>query len=188
MANPSLFNGERQILTKAANAIVRPDEHGLTRFFADQLMGVVGMQGREAIGGHLHLTSYRLLFVAHAVNRLTGSFSIFLPTIREVADTSRFITKKITVSTQTQQYDFVVWGIPALLAAIETARAAATPADRAAMREALASDARVLQQLQVNSLIEGINAALVGERVRALSADPLAVSNVLNAAELLSEE
>jgi hypothetical protein len=85
---------EKLVLSKFANAIIKIEEHGLSQFFVDDLLGLVGMQGKEAIGGKLHLTNYRLVFKAHFLNRVSGKFSIALPTIQSIKDTSRFRTKR----------------------------------------------------------------------------------------------
>ena len=112
ITDADLLDGESLIQTKSANAVIKIDEHGLSRFAFDQLMWTIGMKGKEAIGGKIHLTNYRLIFQSHAVNRLTGKFSIFLPTISDLKDASRFLVKKMHVATQTQQFEFVIWGIP----------------------------------------------------------------------------
>jgi hypothetical protein len=101
-----LLPDERVILSNPANAVTRLDEYGLGRFPADQLMRVMGFAGKEAIGGRLHLTSYRLLFKSHRVNRVTGSFSIYLPTITGLADRSRWLPRKVEVTTGNQVFDF----------------------------------------------------------------------------------
>lgn len=62
-----LLPGEKLALTKSANAVVSLSEHGLSRFAAGQLMWCVGMEGKEAIGGKLHLTDMRLVFKSHLI-------------------------------------------------------------------------------------------------------------------------
>ena len=69
----------------------------------------------------LYLTNYRLIFKSHAMNRVTGKFSIFLPTIKSVSDTSQFFTKRIKVATYTQDFEFILWGIPPFIQAINSA-------------------------------------------------------------------
>ena len=104
-----LLSGETPIMNKNANAIPYPNQYLVT------------------IGGRLHLTTSRLIFKSHSINDLTGKFSILLPTITEVKDTSGMLRKKIMVSTQTQNFEFIVWGIPPFLAAIDSARRNITP-------------------------------------------------------------
>jgi hypothetical protein len=119
-----LLPGERIVLSKSANAVVTPTEYGLGRFPFDDYLGLVGMKGREAIGGKLHLTTTRLVFKSHALNRLKGSMSIFLPSIRDAADASRLATRKVRITTPSQQHEFVMWGIGGFLAALEAQRTA----------------------------------------------------------------
>jgi hypothetical protein len=78
----------------------------------------------EALGGRLHLTSFRLVFEAHPVNRVVGRLGIFLPTIVKLEDTSRLLARRLTVVTTGQPFEFVVWGVPALIARIRAAREA----------------------------------------------------------------
>ncbi|MFD9635862.1 hypothetical protein [Streptomyces violascens] len=118
----SLLPGEEVQFVKKANAVVRVTEAGLKRFSHDQLMWTIGMQGSEAIGGQLHVTNYRLVFCSHFFNRATGRFSIFLPVISGVRDTSWGIRRQIEISTGIHQFTFVVWGVPALVAVIEGLR------------------------------------------------------------------
>ncbi|MEU9099577.1 hypothetical protein [Streptomyces sp. NPDC048361] len=117
-----LLPGEVVQLTKKANAVVNVSEAGLTRFSRDQLMWMVGMQGSEAIGGKLYVTNYRLVFCSHFANRATGRFSLFLPVISAVRDSSWGVRRQIEVSTRTHQFSFIAWGIPRLTATIEGLR------------------------------------------------------------------
>lgn len=117
-----LLVDEELVVTKSANAVIRPSEYGLKRFPFDKYMPLVGMKGREAIGGKLHLTTFRLLFKAHAVNRAKGSFSIFLPTVTGVRNASRLATRKVRIETPSQEFEFVLWGIPGFLAAVNERR------------------------------------------------------------------
>jgi hypothetical protein len=187
-----LLPGEAALLSKKANAVIRPDEHGLSRFAFDHLLGTVGMSGMEAIGGNLHLTSYRLLFKAHPVNRLRGSFSIFLPTIQQVHNASSGITRKVDIVTGTQRYTYVVWGVPAVIAAIERARGAL---DRAAVERlaglAVEHPQAIGEGLEVAGGIEAVNRALTQVTHPFTAAQlgeltPLSRSTALNLTELLS--
>src|SRR5215212_2488047 len=112
LAAADLLPGEQVLESKPANAVVKLSEHGLSRFAFDKYMWVAGMKDKEAIGGHLSLTSYRLVFQAHALNRLHGRYSIFLPSIVSVRDASFLWTRKIAVATQLTEFQFVLWGIP----------------------------------------------------------------------------
>jgi hypothetical protein len=190
MTQDELLKGETLILSKPANAIIRPDEYGLTRFVGDKYMWVAGMQGLEGIGGKLHLTNYRLIFVAHAINRLTGKFTIFLPTVQGLKDNSGFFSKQLEVNTATQKYTFVVWGVPALITAIQTNRDKIDARQKKSIqRIAKANFEKVGGGLGVNNLIEGLNIGLlVYKQVHEIlekANGPLDVSNILNLIELL---
>jgi len=117
-----LLPGEYVIKARAANFIISLNNYGLSRLGFDRNMWIIGMDGKEAIGGKLHLTNYRLIFKSHALNRVTGKFSIFLPTIQELNNRSSVVVKKVEVVTPTQSYEFVVWGIPSFIEAITSAR------------------------------------------------------------------
>jgi hypothetical protein len=188
-----LLAGENVILSKNANAIISVDEQGLSRFAFDQLMWTVGMQGKEAIGGRLHLTNFRLIFKSHAINRLTGKFSILLPTIQEVKDVSRFLTKKIEIVTKTQHFEFVVWGIPELIAAITAAKTKLTVEQIQSLGANAAADYQKLGDgLQVFRAIEALNRSFLTAddltKVAAVAENRIQGSTVLNLMELLSQQ
>jgi len=187
-----LLPDETVLLSKKANALIKPDEHGLSRFAFDHLMGTVGMAGQEAIGGHLYLTSYRLLFKAHAVNRLRGEFSIFLPTIQQVRNASSGIARKAEIVTGTQRYTYVVWGVPAVIAAIDRARTALDPAAVARMTSLAVEHPEALGDgLEVAGGIEAVNRTLTQMTHPFTAAQfdgfaPLSKSTALNLTELLN--
>jgi hypothetical protein len=191
-----LLPTEAVLLTKNANAVIRLDEFGLSRFAFDGLMGVVGMYGKEAIGGRLYLTNYRLLFKSHAANRARGAFSVFLPTVRELRDTSSGIKRQIGVATATQGFTFVVWGVPALIAAIKGAKAGLdSPAVKRLADLAVAHRARLGDGLQIAQGLEAANAALTVLTHRDAAAQleqairqglgPVSLTAALNLSELL---
>lgn len=120
------YPGERLILSKAANAVVDLTERGVRARPFQLLMPLVGMGRKEAVGGKLYLTSYRLVFKSHVFNRFTGTLSILLPSIRSVTDASTFLTKQIRVSADRDSL-FVVWRREELMAAIDQARRTAEP-------------------------------------------------------------
>lgn len=115
---PKLINEEKIIYKKGANFIASVDEADLVRFCADQLMWLVGMQGKEAIGGHLYITNYRLIFVAHAVNRLRGQFSIPLNVVKNAHRQVKFPVCKLIIEASRGRYDFVNWNVRDALNAI----------------------------------------------------------------------
>ncbi|MFE4695840.1 hypothetical protein ACFRIC_02000 [Streptomyces sp. NPDC056738] len=156
-----LLPGEGIILRKNANAVIDVRQAGLSRFAFDDLMWLVGMRNKEAIGGRLYLTNYRMVFTSHRFNRVRGSFSIFLPCVEEVRDSSFAATRQITVHTGTQDFTFVVWGIPRLLETVDECRAefdASYVADLAAM--ALAEPWKLGGGFRIAALNERLNIAL----------------------------
>lgn len=122
-----LFEGEKILHANAAKFVLHLDEQGLPRLRFDQATGAAGMAGKESIGGTIFLTKYRLFFQSHGASRFNGTFSIFLPAIVDVKDTSRFLTKKMDVETSDYTFEFTGWEIPKLTAALTESRAALTP-------------------------------------------------------------
>ncbi|MGW3909913.1 hypothetical protein ACWEBX_00025 [Streptomyces sp. NPDC005070] len=156
-----LLPGEGIILRKNANAVIDVRQAGLSRFAFDDLMWLVGMRNKEAIGGRLYLTNYRLVFTSHRFNRVCGTFSVFLPCIDEVRDSSFAATRQVTVHTGTQDFTFVVWGIPRLLDAVDECRAEfddAYVADLAAM--VLAEPWKLGGGFRIAALNEAVNVML----------------------------
>jgi hypothetical protein len=188
-----LLSGESVILSKGANAVIKISDYGLSRIAFDQLMWTVGMKGKEAIGGKLHLTNYRLIFKSHPLNRLRGKFSIFLPTIREVKDVSGLISKKIEVFTQTQAFEFVVWGIPALIAAIKSSKSKLDPKEVETMRTAAVKNyEKCGEGLKIFKAVEAINVGVLTAqqllKIVELTQNPIEVSGIMNLLEMFSEE
>ena len=108
-SEPELIPNEVVLHRKGSNFIVKLDEVDLPRFCADQLMWTIGMAGKEAIGGHLYITNYRLLFIAHKFNRLTGQFSIPLFRINDAYKKTKFPMFKLLVETDMANFEFVIW-------------------------------------------------------------------------------
>ncbi|EGU81680.1 hypothetical protein FOXB_07806 [Fusarium oxysporum f. sp. conglutinans Fo5176] len=129
LRSDDVLPGEKVLMKKAANAMININDYKLSRFFADDLARLFGKENLEAIGGKLYLTNYRLLFKSHSINRVTGKFSVALPTIIAVEDTSKFLTKRIDVTTSTETFQFVVWGIPELIDKINETRLALEPVE-----------------------------------------------------------
>jgi len=196
LKSQDLLTGETLILSKGANALIKPNEVGLSRFAFDHLLPLVGMKGKEAIGGKLHVTNFRLVFAAHAINRLTGKFSIFLPTIQDVRDTSGLIAQKIEVNTRTQKFEFVVWGIPALLEAIQKAKTGLTAEDIQTLRHtAVVEYQKCGEGMQVFNELEKVNTVLSVLALRkphfaqiaGTAKSPIEAATALNLAELCDE-
>jgi hypothetical protein len=177
-----LLPGERVVLSKPANAVIRLDEHGLSRFPADHLMRVTGFAGKEAIGGKLHLTNYRLFFKSHRVNRLTGAFSIFLPTITGLHDRSRWIAKKLEVATRLQTFEFVVWGVPAFIATIQAQASQITAAQALELAATQAGGGLVKNATLAKDMARFALDAL------AVVQNPLDAANLLNLLDLVTDD
>jgi len=122
MSESPLYPGEALLLTKKANAIITLAEHGLDPKW-DLALRPLGLGGKEAIGGWLDVTTWRLVFRSHDFNRLTGRFSILLPTVVRISNESSLIVKKLRVATHATQHDFIVWGVPELVRTIEVSQA-----------------------------------------------------------------
>lgn len=136
MKTEMLLAGESELTSKGANFVLNLNENGLPRFRYDGLMGAVGMTGKEAIGGKLFLTNFRVYFQSHNVNRFNGAFSIFLPSIETMKDVSAFLTKKLEIVTPSYNFEFVVWGIPQFMAQIKAARDALSPSQQEELQSA----------------------------------------------------
>lgn len=183
-----LFEGERVLLSKGANAVIKINDYGLKRLPFDQLMPLVGFKGKEAIGGKLHVTNYRLIFKSHSINRLKGTFSIFLSTIQDVRDTSQFIAKKMAVATQTQTFEFVIWGIPALMTEINNARDRLTDEQKDSIKSiAIADHVKVGEGLELFEIIDKIvrNGPGIPETLLGMAQNPISLASALNMLELL---
>jgi hypothetical protein len=183
-----LFAGERVLLSKAANSIIKINDYGLKRLPFDQLMPLVGFQGKEAIGGKLHLTNYRIIFKSHSINRLRGKFSVFLPTIQDIRDTSQFISKKMAVIPQTQTFEFVIWGIPALMKEINSAVQLLTPEQNDLIKSIAIADYKKLGEgLELSELLDKIvrNGPDVADKILGIAQNPISLAGALNLLELL---
>lgn len=95
LGEEDLLPGEAVVLSKSANAMIRVSEFGLSRFAFDRVMVAAGLGDAEAIGGKLYVTDCRVVFKSHAVNRVRGAFSIFLPTVRDLRDTSAGLKRQL---------------------------------------------------------------------------------------------
>jgi hypothetical protein len=123
--------GEKSLLAKNASFLVSPADYGRKPALRDALLG-----GRIAIGGTLLLTNYRLAFSASPLTSNLGEFGFSLPRVLDVTDTSRGLVRTIRVRHEAGEWSFIVHGIPALLAAIDSAKAAFDPADLARIESA----------------------------------------------------
>ncbi|WP_265523490.1 hypothetical protein [Oerskovia flava] len=149
----NLLPNERIVRSSKANAVVRPSDYGMSEFAAGHLMGLVGMAGREAIGGRLHVTSLRLLFQAHAVNRLRGQLAIPLPSIRSASRYRSGLAFGVEVVTAGARLQFVNWSAGKVLASLEDARAAFGEAEAAE----IAAAGTVVRDLELWRAAEAAN-------------------------------
>src|SRR5438067_4899834 len=169
-----LWPGEVHQLTKAANLVIRVKEHGLSQFAFDKYMFLIGMRGKEALGGQVHLTNYRLIFKTHRLNRLRGKISIFLPNVTSVTNASWFIVRKVKIETDVQTYEMVIWGIPAFIEAVEDAREALKPQQKERLKQLVLQRPEVLGEgLKKWVGLERINQVLLAVRKGASKLDEL---------------
>lgn len=108
LRSQDLLPGEKIVTGELSNFVIRIDHVGLKRFAFDQLLWTVGMKNKEALGGKIYLTNYRLVFKSHQLNRLRGMVSIFLPTVLEISDNSNLIGDKIQIKTKYSNIELVV--------------------------------------------------------------------------------
>jgi hypothetical protein len=177
MAETPLYPGERLLMTKGANAVITLAEHGLDPKY-DAVLKHIGFGGKEAIGGWLDLTTWRLAFRSHPLNHVTGRFSILLPTILSVEDKSGLITKKMRVTTRATEQEFVIWGISKLVRAIAEARAAIEPLTLHEM----AREVEVAPDVLGNGLERGSGEILLSGPELSLGA----ATNLLDAANIVN--
>lgn len=138
--NAALLPAEVVVRDQGANYVIRLEDYNLSSAEWKVLMPLIGMRGQEAVGGKLYLTNFRLIFQAHAINRVLGTFSIFLPTIRRLDNASVLIFKRVRVTTTWQSFVFVIWGVPAIIAAIRHAQAALKQSQQDDLRHLVAAN------------------------------------------------
>lgn len=106
ITSEDLLFGESVVMSKKANLVISLKEFGLSRLPIDNgQLAILGMDGKEAVGGMAHLTNYRIIFKPHFFNRVRGIHSIFLPNLKEVSST--FLN--LIVETSVHTYTFVMW-------------------------------------------------------------------------------
>lgn len=139
----ALLPGELILKTKNANFVITSVEYSMEKFPHDFMLTWIGLAGKEALGGQLHVTNLRLIFRAHRANRIHGQLSIFLPEIAILENASSMLVKRLVVATQASRETFIVWGV---LGVIETIRSAqqSFPADWQGVWVALQNNPGVL--------------------------------------------
>lgn len=172
-----LMPGEQVLHSTLANLVVKPKDFGLSKFAFGDLLWLAGMQDKEAIGGGLHLTTHRLVFRSHRLNRLRGTVSIFLPTIIDVRNSSFLLLRRLTVTTGFARIDLITPQVDQLIERIEQARSASKVPSTAAMQDFVQRPAAGLDGLQPFRAVERINQAInlanQGQAVGELAGKPL---------------
>jgi hypothetical protein len=125
-----LLPAEIVLMKEGANYTIRLRDYQLPTSAFRVLMPLIGMAGKEAVGGLLYVTNYRLIFQTHEINRVQGTFDIFLPTIRNLQNKSFLFIRRIRITTGTHTYELVVSDVPALMATIEQGQHALTPSQQ----------------------------------------------------------
>jgi len=120
------FQDEVLIKKKMASAVFDHSLIGLKGHLFESKAAMVGLEDKEALGGMIYLTNYRLLHRSHFLNRERGTFSIFLPSIRNISDTSFGPNRNITIETDVLDFNFIVWGIPGFIKLIQETMEAKT--------------------------------------------------------------
>lgn len=119
ISHSDLLPGETLIMSKFSNMVISINEVGLSRFAFDEYMGLIGMHGKEALGGKIHLTNFRIIFKTHFLNRVRGTYSIYLPNIVSVKSTFNMLT----IETKNQTVEFVLLFKDGLVNALTRERA-----------------------------------------------------------------
>ncbi len=175
-----LFSGEQLILTKNANAEVSFKAYGLKKIPGHY------SNTNEHVGGQLHLTNYRLVFKSHSLNRLRGKFSIFLSTINQVQDVSSFFKKQVQIETVSQDYRFVMWGIPKFRSVFENQKKQLSLEELEDLKSKIAMDFSKVGTgfetfKQMDQMLQSLPKAME------IIQDPLGISSILNILELLDD-
>jgi len=130
-----LLPGERVLLSKLANLVIRPQEFGLDKFAFDGLLWTVGMKNKESLGGAIHLTNYRIIFQSHRYNRIRGMTSIFLPTVDRLENRTVLVFRKLAVVSGSARVEFVVSDVDHVISQITAARDEMDDATLAELKE-----------------------------------------------------
>lgn len=161
ITDDDLLPDERVIMTKFANMVVSVKETNLSRFAFDDYMGLVGMKGKEAIGGKAYLTNYRIIFKSHFFNRMRGSHSIFLPNIVEVSAT----LNNLEVETSSQHFEFVMWFKAGFIDAVRKAKTEIDATVLEKLKETVVLNPEIIGYgLQKWATLEVVNQVCLGGR------------------------
>lgn len=183
-----LLNGEQIAVSKAANAVIKLSDYGLKRLPYDGLMNLIGFKGKEAVGGKLHLTNFRLVFKAHPINRVQGKFSVFLPAIIQFRNSSSFLTKRLEIRTELQIFEFVVWGVDEFIRAATNRQLALTNQQKAALQETVRTKpAQFISDTHVSSVVNNVamNLTEIAKKAAEIATNPLDLSAAMSVLELI---
>ena len=117
-----LLPGEKILLSKLANLVIKPKDFGLDDFAFDDLLWTVGMKNKESLGGAVHITNFRIIFKSHKFNRMRGKTSIFLPSIQHLSNSSFLLFRKLTLTTASAQVNFVIADVDKVIERIYSAK------------------------------------------------------------------
>lgn len=161
LSDTDLLPGERHVMTKFANMVISVKDSGLSRFAFDDYMGLVGMKGKEAIGGKAHLTNYRIIFKSHFINRVRGKHSVFLPNVVNVSATFN----NLIVETSVQHFEFVMWSKQAFIDATKREKTRLHGANFQQLKKAIVTNPEAIGAgLQKWATLEVINQICSGGR------------------------
>lgn len=161
LSDADLLPGERHVMTKFANMVISVKESGLSRFAFDDYMGLVGMKGKEAIGGKAHLTNYRIIFKSHFINRVRGKHSIFLPNVEDIFATFN----NLIVETSMQHFEFVMWFKQSFVDSAKWEKSSLHGAELQQLKKAIVANPEAIGAgLQQWATLEVINQICLGGR------------------------
>ncbi len=193
-----LLSGETVLAEKMAGAFIKMSDYHL------RSLSYLNWNGTEKIGGKLHLTNYRLIYASNSWNRVVGKFSIFLPTIQGIKNTSFLLDRRIEIATQSQIFEFQIWGIPEFVKSILSTRDSIDAEKEEALVTKIAQEYPVLgedfktHESTLKTIVEGTaslaevfeHLGLEENPLRKMlnSASPPTVSSVLNLLEILGKK
>jgi hypothetical protein len=132
MDEENVVSGE-VLISKSANYVIELAEYGLSARAGSPIsfgtragMRMIGLAGKEALGGRLVVTTHGFGFTAHALNTVRGNVFVPIHHVATMRDVSKGLSRQLEiVLTNGYVMLFVVWGVPKVIAALERARAGA---------------------------------------------------------------
>ena len=169
--NEALLPGEKVLASRPANLTFSFDEAKLPE--------LAGHAKARAIGGKVHITTYRIFFAANRLNSTRGSCSVFHPTIAFDEPVTGTFAGQWVVKTATTTLRFAVRDAKELSGLLRQTRE--KPVDVAALRE------------HVTSNLDKVGAGIapfwndVAKAVQSKDANSIQVVALVSARELLTE-